>query len=437
MEEKISPLLGIVGNQNKGTMGLELQWDDLLSGNPTSKKILRDAHMQKILLEPQVSLPQRPGNDLVLTIDRALQEIAYEELELGVKNAAALGGSLLMMDPNTGKILAAANFPTFNPHYTENLKLENAKNQVFQDIFEPGSVMKPFVIAWALEQHAISKNEKIYCEKGEMKIGRRSIQDVHPHEFLSPEEIMVESSNIGTYKIASKLGRENLYHGIKFFGIGEPLNDQELDFPGKTSSVVSHFSKWDESRFANIAFGYGFFASPIEMVAAMAVIANGGQLVKPHIVEKVESPIGKLIYGASVDIRRQVISLNISSLMKNYLEKSVVDGTGKKAFSNIYRTAGKTGTTEKIDPQTKAYSNEKHRASFLGFAPFDDPSLVVYVVIDEPKNKPYFGGQWAAPIFRRVMERSLNYLNVPSDQIEKNLLDIAKTKNGVPLDEKL
>ncbi len=412
-----APLIGYVGIDNTGLIGLELKYNGLLHGESTKVLRMKDARGQQILLSPDLAEPEKPGNNLVLTIDRAIQEIAEEALAKGMSNSLAKRGFVVVGDPHTGRILAMANSPSFNPNDSERVQIENTANLTTNWRFEPGSILKPFIVALALQSGKVTPYGLHNCEKsGRLRIDRKSvIHDEHPKEFLTTEEVLVHSSNICIYKIASLLGKEAVAEGLRSFGFAAP--SPAIEFPGAVSGELSAWQKWREIRFSNIAFGQGLLVTGMEIIRAYGALANGGAVINPYLVEKIETPSGKIVQDFSSEQLGRPIASDTAKIMRHVLARVVSEGTGRQANAPSYFTAGKTGTSEKVDPQTHAYSKEMWVASFVGFAPVDDPHIVVLVVLDEPQKKSHFGGVWAAPVFSEISESTLKYLNVSAQKV--------------------
>lgn len=411
-------LLGFTGMDNSGLTGLERQFDKDLKGQAFKITATKDARGQFILSESQGAAPEKTGNSIYLTIDRVIQEIAEDELEIGLKRANAKKGFVIVSDPHTGRILAVANGPSFDPNSTggsRKVSQERMRNHALLDGFEPGSVTKTFLIASALDTKKTRLDTMHDCEKGRLKIGRDRIGDDHPADHLTTGDTLVRSSNICSYKIALQMGKDGVAKSLKAFGI---TSDQSgLGFPGEIHGRLTPWAKWKQIQFSNIAFGQGFLTTGLELVQAMGAIANGGRLMKPSMIERVVSSEGLVVSSTPTQAPTQVISPATARTMRSLLARVVTDkhGTGSKAATTLYSTAGKTGTAQKVDPGIRGYHKDKRIASFIGFAPVADPHLVIYVMIDEPREKPYYGGLWAAPIFSAVAERTLKYLNVAPD----------------------
>ncbi len=411
----LSHLIGYVGLDNRGLLGLELSLNDLLQGDHLTTIHNRDARGKSIYRDSILAMPEKTGKNVVLTIDSAIQNIAQTALAKGLEKAQAKGGFAIVSDPHTGRILAIANAPSTNVDFQSKMKAENLRNRALTDIFEPGSVIKPIVIGKALELNLTTLNEVHNTNNGTYKEDSWQIRDSHGSDQLTTEEVLIHSSNIGTYKIVKRLGPEKLYSTLQDFGLSQKTNS--LSFPGQMFGRLSPWQGWRAIRFANVAFGQGFFASGMEIVQAFGAIANGGNLMRPYLIDRVESPDGGVLESHSSEIVRRVLNPQTALTVRQILKKVVEEGTGKSAILAHYTSAGKTGTSEKVDPLTHTYSDHLRIASFVGFAPCIDPHLVIYVVIDEPGNKPYYGGTWAAPVFREIAEESLRYLNVAPDKI--------------------
>lgn len=408
-------IIGFVGLDNGGLAGIERQFERDLRGQPRKISTGKDARGQFIVSETDGATPMKPGHSIHLTVDRVLQEIAEDELEAGVKKARAKSGYAIVTDPHTGRILAIANYPNFDPNAARSVKISETANHALMDAFEPGSVMKPFIVSAAIEGKKTRADEVHDCENGALRIGKNVIHDDHPAKTLTTTEAVVRSSNICTYKIAVRLGREKTYETLKKYGFGGGRS--VLGFPGEAQGRVSPWEKWIPIRFANVSFGHGMMVTGLELVQAMGAIANGGTLMKPTLIDKIVSADGVVVLSSTSEVMERPIGPSTAREMRQMLRQVVEDkhGTASQAKTLDFSTAGKTGTAQKVEPGVRGYSKDKRIASFIGFAPVEDPHLVVYVLIDEPGNKPYYGGLWAAPVFSGIISRSLKYLNVAPD----------------------
>ncbi len=425
-----SHVVGAVGSENQGLLGLERQFQSMLGGRQAAVSLSKDARGRTILYTSDTAAPDLPGHTILLSLDHAIQEIAEEALANGVQAAKAKSGFAIVTDPHTGKILALANYPTFDPNNIATAKTEHTRNFALLDQFEPGSVMKPFVIAAALERKKTSLNEPHNCENGVYKAGGTVFRDDHPASVLTTAETIIRSSNICTFKIANRLGKQGLFDSLVSFGFSGGLSISET-FPSVIKGHISKPGTWKPIRFANVAFGQGMTVNGLEIAMAYGALANGGNLMRPILVDRIMSPNGDIVFAATPESTSHVIGIETASDMRKTLARVVTDprGTASLAETPDYTSGGKTGTAEKVDPILKAYSPEKRISSFAGFAPVVDPYLVIYVMIDEPAVRPAYGGLLAGPVFSEIAQRSLRYLNVAPD---KNSLAIKKIATKVP-----
>lgn len=412
---KLAQIVGVSGTDNRGLMGLESQYDEILHGHENSISLTRDARGQFIFRDFLKANPETPGNNIFLTVDLAIQEISENALKRGIQAANAKSGAVIVQDPHTGYILAMASYPTFDPNDTSSINATNSRVIGLVNLYEPGSTVKPLVIGHALDTKAIRKNETLDCEENGLYTGNNwRIRDTHPLGKQEPAGIIIHSSNICTYKVAAQMGPKKLFEIYQKAGFGS--DNLKVGFPGQATGVVADYSNWRPIRFANISFGQGLLASPLEVIGIYSAIANGGQLMKPVLVQYIKSPDGEVLQETSPEVLTRLFTTETSSFLKSTLHRTVEEGTGTEAKVSAFSVAGKTGTAEKIDPTTHTYSQTLRSASFVGFTPVFDPHLTIYVLIDEPGNRPYYGGTWAAPVFAEVAEKTLKYLNVAPDQ---------------------
>ncbi len=403
------------GNELRGRYGVELRYDRWMRGRETVLQLERDGRGRTMLTrgldharEQRDGAPA-PGAQLQLTIDARLQAMVERELALGVAKARASAGTAIVLDPYSGAVLALANFPTYDPNVPGSASPEERRNRGVTDPVEPGSTFKPFTFAAALDEGVVSVEDEIDCENGAFRIGRRTIHDHHGYDLLSVPEVMQFSSNIGTAKIASMLGRERLSDYLRGFGFGRPTS---IDLPNESAGIVRPHDRWAEIDFANISFGQGIAVTPIQIAAAFGAMANGGVLYQPYVLERAVDSDGNVLFdwdpGEREAAARQVVRPETAYAVADMLERVVSDGTGKNAGIKGVRVAGKTGTAQKVDRVTKRYAEER-LASFIGFAPAENPALVTLVMIDNPQGIKY-GGVVAAPIFREITARALDHL---------------------------
>ncbi len=400
-------IIGLVGTDGRGLDGLELSFEDELSGDPITRMGFRDARGRKLITGGMEDPTGRQGASVTLTLDRHLQYVTERALDSAVESAKAVAGMAVMMDPKTGEILAIANSPRFNPNAPEKESVAALRNRSVVDSFEPGSTFKAFVIAAALDAHAITEASTFDCENGAWPIGKHIINDTHPHGTLTPAKILQVSSNIGAAKVGFAFGRQNLVDAFARFGFGERPG---LGLPGEAKGVIP-FPRADISL-ATESFGQGLTASAIQLATGYSAIANGGMLMKPYVVSKVVDPDGVVLVENKPTPQRRVISektaRTVISMLEGVVEK---EGTAPKARMDEYRVAGKTGTAQKVDPVARGYS-DKRIASFIGMVPAEDPRAVIAVIIDEPKTDIY-GGLCAAPAFKEIATAAMPYLGAP------------------------
>ena len=403
-------VLGFTGLDPEGLEGLELKYDSVILGQGGFLVMERDALGRGISAGGQVVEGAERGSDLQLTLDKNLQFIAEKELTAGVQGSGAKAGTVIMVDPRTGEILAMASEPDFNPNAVFRYRPAQWRNRAVCDTYEPGSTIKMFLLAAALNEGVVKRNDSIDCENGSWKVGGKVIHDHKPYGRLQLPEILKVSSNIGAAKIGKALERQRYYRYLHDFGFGVTSG---LELPGEQPGLLRQPSQWFEIDLAAISFGQGLTVTPLQVAMAAAAIANGGNLMTPYVVRKVVNPYGEVSEEHQPRLRKQVTSAEVANQIKEMLvlvtEKG---GTGTLATVPGYRVAGKTGTAQKVDPVTGTYSRDKNVASFVGFVPADDPKLVILVVLDEPAGETY-GGLVAAPVFSRIADQSLRYLKVP------------------------
>lgn len=405
MHNLASQTLGFVNIDNTGLEGIELYYDDYLKGTKGYKKILRDAYLRELFAFSKLYMPAQDGYDITLTIDSVIQQIAEGELEKGVDKFNAKAASVIVMNPHTGEILALANFPGCDLNSYALSQQDALRNRSICDIFEPGSVFKIITASAVLEEGLVGLEDNFFCENGAYKISGRVLHDHRPYGNLTFREIIEHSSNIGTVKVAQKLGEKLLYKYVKLYGFGSPTG---IDLPGEVHGEIKPVSEWSKVSIGSIPIGHEISVTSLQMARAMSVIANGGYLIKPFVVKKIQDNDGRVLKSyASSQLKKQIISQQASETMKDILEGVVEKGTAKSAALKEFTTAGKTGTAQKIEPDGK-YSHSKYMASFIGFAPVDNPQIVVAVVFDEP-TPIYYGGSVAAPVFAKITDATLKY----------------------------
>ncbi|MGD2187620.1 MAG: penicillin-binding protein 2 [Desulfobacterales bacterium] len=403
-----SQALGFTGLDGYGLEGIEFSYDRYLRGANGNFTVFRDA-LGKVFNEEHNKDIHRRGHNIVLTIDRALQYITESALQETVQKYSARSGMAIVMEPQTGAILALAHAPFFNPNAYTDFNKELWRNRAITDPFEAGSTMKIFSAAAAIDSGNIKASSIFYCENGAYKIGQNIVHDIKKHGWLSLQQIVKYSSNIGAVKVSEKLGPQRLYTTLQKFGFGAKTG---IDSPGETAGSLSHFKNWTTVDTGSVAFGYGISVSAIQLITAASAIANDGILMKPYFVKTITDQSGKPLKQFQPQTVRRVISKRTARTVRNIMKTVITKGgTGTNAALQGYTVCGKTGTARKLD-ENGEYSDSKHIASFVGFTPAEHPKLTILVVIDEPQRK-YYGGTVAAPVFRRIAREALNYLNIP------------------------
>ncbi|HEX4745490.1 MAG TPA: penicillin-binding protein 2 [Gaiellaceae bacterium] len=396
-------LLGFAGLDNVGLEGLERSLEGTLAGKPGSQTVVKDPFGRA--LDVVETKPETPGKDVRLTIDRQIQANAEEVLAETVRRWSAKSATAVVMDPQTGAILAMATAPRFNANRFPTTRADRRRNRAVTDTYEPGSTFKLVTVAAALQEGIVSPRSSFRLAPT-IKVADRTIREAHTRgtQRMSVREIVEYSSNIGTITIAQRLGEGRLAEWIDRFGFGKPTG---IDFPGESSGFALPLDQWSGSTIGTVPIGHGIAVTPVQMASAYAAIANGGTLVRPHLIDRVG--------GESVAARKgkRLVSRTVADQMLSMLRGVVVEGTGTQAAIPGYTVAGKTGTAAKIDSNGR-YSTSRYVASFAGLVPASKPKLVVMVMVDEPRGG-YYGGTVAAPAFREIARFNLQYLEIPQD----------------------
>lgn len=400
-------VVGFTGRDPNGLEGIELKYDSTILGNTGYMITERDALGRNIAVKNTVIKDSSPGKSIILTLDKTIQFIAEKELARAVNESNAKNGMVMVMESDTGKVLAMANYPTFNPNAYSRHSIAELRNRAVADSFEPGSTFKIFTIAAAIDAGKIKPTDVYNCENGTYRVADRIIHDDHPQSRLTVSEIMKYSSNIGSAKIAFKLGEDKLASYLRNFGFGGRTG---IDLPGESSGNLK--KNWYGIDLATISFGQGVSLSTVQLASALSAVANGGTLMRPYLVEQILDDSGAVVQKFEPQIVRRVISAETARKVTKMMETVTGNGgTGTKAALDGYRVAGKTGTAQKVDPVTRTYSPTKRIGSFVGFVPADKPKLTIAVIIDEPQGIKY-GGVVAAPAFRAIAQNSLAYLKI-------------------------
>jgi cell division protein FtsI (penicillin-binding protein 3) len=405
-----SHVLGFVDPDEKGLAGIEYELDSQIRSK--SEKIVVMADARQRWFDGGEAQRER-GANVVLTLDEKIQYIAQRELLAAIEKTHAMAGSVIVMNPNTGEILAMANWPRFNPNVASEAPAESRMNRAVSALYEPGSTFKVITLAAAFDQDIVRANEVFDCENGAIYIAGHRIRDHKPFGLLNVAEILAQSSDVGAIKIAVRLGAPKFYEYIRAFGFGSPTG---VDLPGESRGLLHHLENWSAISIGSISMGQEIGVTPIQLATAVSAIANGGLLIKPHVVQQIKRGEQVLSVPASLSAAepRRVIRPETAATLRRLMEGVMLHGTGTLARLNGWTAAGKTGSAQKIDPATGRYSPTQLIASFTGFAPINNPAVTILISLDSPVGL-HEGGQVAAPAFKRIAEQVLSYLDVPRD----------------------
>jgi cell division protein FtsI (penicillin-binding protein 3) len=415
-------ILGYVGLDGDGLGGLERSYNAKISGEPGRLFLERDASGKPY---ESYEIASKPGNTVVLTIDQSIQYQAEQALNNAVRNSRAKSGTVIVLDPRSGEILALANAPSFDPNNIVGSSAETRSNWALQNIYEPGSTFKVVAFSAALEKKLARVDDHIDCQMGAITVAGRVIHDHHPFGSLTIAEALAKSSNVAAIKLGLRVGDETMYDYIKRYGFGSKTG---IELPGETAGLLRKVERWQPSSIGSIAIGQEVGVTPVQMVSAFGALANNGLRIAPHLIREVRNEAGAVVYKPEPEQRR-VISAETALALRGMLEGVTLRGTAKQAQLDGYSAAGKTGTAQKIDKGT--YSATKFVGSFVGFAPVSNPQVVIIVVIDEPRGA-YHGGDVAAPVFREVAEQILPILGVMPDIETKSAPDLVAQVNEDP-----
>ena len=392
-------VVGFTNVDDRGQEGLELAYDDWLRSVPGKKRVLRDRYGNSLEVVESIR-PPIPGKDLVLSIDRRIQYLAYRELRASVREHAAAGGTAIVLNARTGEVLALANYPSFNPNNRAGAAPAIIRDRAITDVYEPGSTVKPFTIATALESGEFHPDTWIDTAPGFYKVGRNTIHDTHNYGRITVAQVIQKSSNVGATKISLSLDKRALWRTFRSVGFGSGTGS---DLPGEALGVLNPPDRWTRIEQATVSFGYGLSVTPLQLVRAYGALANGGVLLPVTFLKRDAAPAGV-----------RVLDPTIVSQIRDMLEMVVTkEGTARAAEIPHYLVAGKTGTVHKVG--ARGYEADDYIGSFVGFAPASDPRLVMLVMVDSPMRDGYYGGEVAAPVFGRVMAGALRLLDIPPD----------------------
>ena len=398
--EVAAHLVGFTNIDDKGQEAMELAYDDWLKGVEGAKRIVRDGRRRVIEDLENIRTPV-PGKDLVLSIDQRLQYLAYRELKKAVLQHQARSGSLALLDAQTGEVLAMVNQPSYNPNSRIQMKSSASRNRAITDVYEPGSTMKPFVVALGLELGLYRHDTVIDTTPGTLRVGHNIVKDVHNYGVLDVAHVLQKSSNVGVTKIALNLPSKKFWAFYNNLGFGQPL---ETGFPGEANGRLSDYQSWNPFEQATLSFGYGVSASTLQLGRAYLSLANDGVMPMVSLIKRDKSPESHRIMSART-------AVGVRTMLEEVVTR---EGTALKAAIPGFRVAGKTGTVKKSG--VGGYSSSLYLSVFAGLAPASRPRLVMVVMIDEPSAGEYYGGAVAAPVFSRVMEGALRLLNIAPDQ---------------------
>ena len=413
-------IVGYVDTDEKGQGGVEQSLNKLILGRPGRVLVLADGHRQ--YYDRHETAPD-PGASVTLTIDETIQYIAEKELAEAIRETHARSGTVVVQDPNTGELLAVANQPTYDPNDPGKFSSDDRNDAAVTSAYEPGSTFKAITMTSAIENGVTNPGEMIDCQMGSIKIAGRTIHDWHPFGMLSVREVLANSSDVGSIKIALRLGEARFYKTIRDFGIGQFTG---IELPAENPGILRPLSRWRAGSIASIAIGQEVSVTPIQIISAISAIANGGTLNPPRIIREIRNPNGEVAPPPKPGIETHgVTDARTAATVREMMEAVILEGTGKPAGLDGYTAAGKSGTAQKIDKDTGRYYADRYVASFVGFAPVNNPAVTILVVLDSPEGA-HHGGEVGGPVFKRVAQQVLAYLDVPTDVPMPSTVETAK-----------
>jgi len=415
-------VIGFVGTDETGLEGIEHAYDSTLAGEAVRVMLDRDARGRPISLQSDALRQPPQGHDLVLTLDERIQFVVERELREQITRLGARGGVAVVMQPLTGDILALANESSFDPNSFRDATPKMWRARGITDMFEPGSTVKAIVAAGALEERLIRPDDMVFGEQGSIQVASLAIRDHEKFGWLTFREIIEKSSNVGAIKVGQRLGKERLYDYLTRFGLGHRTG---VDFPGEALGLLRPPQQWSEVSLASLSIGQELAVTPLQLATAFSALANGGTLMRPHIVKAIIKD-GQVIQETAPSPVRRVLSEPTARQVTHLLQGVVTRGTGKAAAVEGYTVAGKTGTAQKFDTTLGKYSPQKYVASFIGYLPAEQPRATILVSIDEPQVAVAWGGVAAAPLFSAIAQQTMRYLRVPPDSKQTHF-------QGVPL----
>ncbi len=418
-EKLCSHILGFTDIDQNGLAGIESSLNQVIIGSKGSKVVEKDGRQRQFSTLQGETVSAKYGNSVFLTIDCEIQSIVEDELENACSKWKPDTAVAIAMDPFTGEVLAMANYPSFNPNSVQDSSPRERRNRVITDSFEPGSLIKPLIVSGALDSGLVKEDDEFFCHNGAFKVRSRVINDTHSYNYLSVSDIVVHSSNIGMAQLGMRMNKNRLHRYLKNFSFGEKTG---IQLPGEAKGIVRPLNLWSLDSTISVSFGYETAVTPIQLVTAFCSIANGGTLLKPQIVSRITDYSGKRVkkkYKTPERVRRVVTPEIAREVMSPILENVVKEGTGKNAMLFTYSVAGKTGTAKKLQKvgNKMKYTN-KYIGSFVGYAPVNEPKVCVLLSLNEPKNGAYYGGTVAAPAVGKIIERTLDYMEVGPQYIQ-------------------
>jgi cell division protein FtsI (penicillin-binding protein 3) len=415
--KSLAHALGYVDVDEKGIGGIEYVFDKQIRGKPGRMMVMSDG---KRRWYDRSEAAADPGASVVLTVDETIQFIAEKELERGMDETHSKHGTVVIQDPNTGELLALANFPAFDPNDAGSYSDDVRMNRAVTAAYEPGSTFKVITMTGAIENQVTDPDKLVDCQMGSILLAGRLIHDWHPFGILSVRDVLANSSDVGSIKVALELGAPRFYDTIRSFGIGQLTG---IELPGENRGKLRPVENWNPSAIGSVAIGQEVSVTPVQIISAISAVANGGTLYKPRVVKEIDG--GTASGPLSRPAPQQATDAQTAATVRGMMETVVLSGTGKLAHLNGYTAAGKSGTAQEIDPDTGRYSPNKYMASFVGFAPVNEPAVTILIVFDSPVGA-HHGGEIGGPVFKRIAEQVLAYLDVPPDVPVPSDLETAK-----------
>jgi cell division protein FtsI (penicillin-binding protein 3) len=426
--ELAASVLGYVDVDEKGIGGVEYSLDKEIRGRPGKMMVMADGHRQSYDHDESAA---DPGASVTLTIDETIQYIAEKELASAIESTHAKAGTVIVQDPNSGELLAVANWPVFDPNDPGRYPADSRGDRAVSAAYEPGSTFKVLTLTGAIENGVATPDELVDCQMGQIMVAGRLIHDWKKFGTLTVREILEHSSDVGAIKVALRLGGPGFYDAIRAFGIGQPTG---IDLPGENRGLLRPIQNWSGSSIGSLAMGQEVSVTPIQIVSAISAVANGGTLYRPHVVKELDGAEPGAL--RPIPPPQQATDPRTAATVREMMEDVVLVGTGIPARLEGYTAAGKSGTAQKIDPATGRYSPTQYNSSFVGFAPVNNPVISILVVLDSPVG-PHHGGEVGGPVFKRVAEQVLAYMHEPHDVPSPSDVETAKNMKTLPKDSAL